>query len=388
MRHRYARAVWLAATIGAPIVQPLFAQGTTRREPELRRVEVQPTLIWTSARDRAVLGVTLGASTRGDTAGVRIEEVDANGPAAKAGLKAGDVITEINGVSLRVNAADAEDLALAGLAQRRLQRTMAKAKPGDDVSLRVKTGSAAARAVSVKTVSAAELDGGQTRATTRMRADDDQSGAIGVSVGSSGSIRDTLGLFISSVVGSGPAEKSGIVEGERIAAVNGVDVRVPQEDIEDAQATSARVNRFVREVRKVAPGGQVTLRVYGNGRYRDVSVSAVKMSDLPSQGFEMSIGEGGIQVFRGRGPGSALQLMPFSAPLRTGEPGTARIRGFMNGEPFEFDGETLNRSMERLRDRMQELGRDFRFEVRPAPSGKADSVVRIRTAPRRGVTIL
>lgn len=385
MRHHITRAVWLTATFGAPLLQPALAQGRVQREP-VRTERELPSLIWASGRDRAVLGVTMGASTRSDTAGVRLEEVDADGPAAKAGLKAGDIVTEINGVSLRVSAADLEDMALVGLAQRRLQRTMAKAKPGDDIQLRVKSGSAAPRAVTVKTVSAAELEG-QTRTTSRMRSDDDQRGAIGVSVGSSGSVRDTLGLFVSSVVGGGPVEKAGVIEGERIAAVNGVDVRVPKEDVEDAQATSARVSRFVREVRKVAPGGQVTLRVYGNGRYRDVSVSAVKMSDLPSQGFQMSIGDGGFQVFRGGGPGSALQVLPFGASPRSGEAGPARIRGFMNGQPFEFDSGNLNESMQRLRDRLQELREGYQFEVR-SPRGRADSVVRIQTVPRRSITIL
>jgi len=384
MRHTISKAVWLTATFGAPLLQPVLAQGAVQREP-VRIERILPSLIWTGGRDRAVLGVTMGASTRSDTAGVRIEDVDANGPAAKAGLKAGDIVTEINGVSLRVSAADLDDMALVGLAQRRLQRTMAKAKPGDDIQLRVKTGSASPRSVTVKTVSAADLEG-QTRTTTRMRSDDDQSGAIGVSVSSSGSARDTLGLFVSSVVGGGPVEKAGVIEGERIAAVNGVDVRVPKEDVEDAQALSARVNRFVREVRKVAPGGQVTLRVYGNGRYRDVSVSAVKISDLPSQGFQMSIGDGGFQVFRGA-PGSALQVMPFGASPRSGEAGPARIRGFMNGQPFEFDSGNLNESMQRLRDRMQELREGYQFEVR-TPRGRADSVVRIQTVPRRSITIL
>lgn len=388
MRLTLSNLLWISASIGGPLAQslaqPLGAQDTRSTDPLARqRVRVETPLVWTSARDRAVLGVTLGASTRSDTAGVRIEDVDADGPAAKAGIKSGDVITDINGVSLRVSAADAEDLALAGVAQRRLQRTLAKAKPGDDVSLRLRSGGTS-RALTVKTVSAAELDG---RAMTRVRTDDDdKSGAIGVSVGGSGSARDTLGLFVSSVVGNGPAEKAGVIEGERIAAVNGVDVRVPREDLEDPQATSARVNRFVREVRKVAPGGTVTLRVYANGRSRDVTVTAVKMSDLPSQGFQMSIGDGGVQIFRGAPRGSTFEVMPFGSPPSGG--GTARIRGFMNGQPFEFDGENLERSMERLRERMQELGRDFRFELRGSTPGRTDGVVRVQPSVIRRSTVL
>ncbi len=388
MTPRIAKTVWLTVLLGTSAVQTLRAQETRPPDPLQPKIRVQPTLVWTSARDRAVLGIMMGAASRADTAGVRVEEIDAVGPAAKAGIKAGDVITEINGVSLRISPADAEDMALIGVAQRRLQRTLAKAKPGEEVALKVRSGGSS-RSISVKTVSAAELEGNQPRAATRTRSDEDQTGAIGVSVGASGSARDTLGLFISSVVGNGPAEKAGIIEGERIAAVNGVDVRIPREDLEDPQAASARVNRFVREVRKVAPGATLSLRVHANGRYRDVTVAAVKMSDLPTKGFEMSIGEGGIQIFRGTTPrGEALQRMPFGIVSPEPVPGAARIRGFLNGEAFEWDSESLERSMQRLRDRMQELGRDFRFEVQAAPRGKADGGVRRQPTPRRTMTVL
>ena len=50
----------------------------------------------------------LAEGSRADTAGARLESVDPNSPAAKAGLKAGDLITEINGVSLKVAKEDAE----------------------------------------------------------------------------------------------------------------------------------------------------------------------------------------------------------------------------------------------------------------------------------------
>ncbi|WP_434479800.1 PDZ domain-containing protein [Gemmatimonas sp.] len=234
--------------------------------------------------NRAVLGVMLGEGSRADTAGVTLESVAENGPAAKAGLKAGDVITSINGVSLKVAREDAEDLALAGLAQRRLQRVMGKVNAGDDVALQVTSGGRS-RAVTVKTVSPQSLEAGEPRVVERVitRSPDGtvterRIGApramIGVTVGAAGNLRDTLGLFVSSVVGGGPAEKAGLIEGERIATVNGIDVRVPGEDADDQQVVSARVDRFVREVQKVEAGKTIRLRVYGNGRYRDVTVIA------------------------------------------------------------------------------------------------------------------
>lgn len=320
------RAALLATALSATSLHVVNAQDAKSKERATPGIRIEPgraSVIWTSSADRAVLGVTLGSASGVDTAGVRIDDVDTNGPAAKAGVKAGDVITEINGVSLLVTAADAADLALAGMSQRRLQRTMAKAKPGDEVELRVRS-SGTSRLVKVKTVSAADLDGSRAGAASRVRADDrDQYGAIGVSIGGSGTVRDTLGLFVSSVVAGGPAEKAGVVEGERIAAVNGVDVRVPKEDVEDMTSAPARVNRFVREVQKTAPGGSVSLRVYSNGRYRDVALKAVKSSELPSSGTFPRQFQGRIRV---------------------------------NGEEFDLNGDALDGVMQRLRERMEESG--------------------------------
>lgn len=273
------------AVTAAPMDSALAAQPRPRDDETIVRIEGLrlPSMVWTRAADRAALGVTLGAASSADTGGVQIDAVRENGPAAKAGLKAGDVLTEINGVSLKVSRDDAEDLALTGMAQRRLQRALAKAKPGDDVELRVRAASSAAvRTVKVNTVSAAELEDGPVRRIVVRGGEDDSRSAVGVSVTGAGNARDTLGLFVSSVVTLGPAEKAGVVEGERIAAVNGVNLRVPKEDLDDPQARRARVSRFIREVQKVAPGGTVTLRVVGGGRTRDVQVQTVRGSELPA----------------------------------------------------------------------------------------------------------
>src|SRR3954468_17625755 len=46
--------------------------------------------------------------------------------------------------------------------------------------------------------------------------------ALGVVTSSTGTPRDTLGLMITSISRGGPAEKAGLEEGNRIAAINGV----------------------------------------------------------------------------------------------------------------------------------------------------------------------
>lgn len=378
MRSIVLRAVVTASAFSLSVPGPLSAQQRSDRDPEVRIERLPGAMsIAFGNSNRAVLGVTLASNTRGDTAGVRIQAVDADGPAAKSGIKAGDVITAINGVSLRVSAEDADDPALGGIAERRLTRTLAKAKAGDAVELRVGSGGAS-RTVSVKTVTASELDGsGRTRVASRTSPDDEKRGVIGLSIGGSGNMRDTLGLFINSVVANGPAEKAGLVEGERIASVNGMDVRVPREDVEDASAMSARANRFIREVQKVAPGSNVALRVYSGGRYRDVTVKTVRGSELPSQGFRMSIGDGGMSISLPRTPNALREggvLLPRGTDGRMMQlgPGTIRFREY----GIDVDRSTIERAIQELRRNLQDMGRDFRFELR-----NDSTIVRDRVAP-------
>ncbi|MEO7360007.1 MAG: PDZ domain-containing protein [Gemmatimonadaceae bacterium] len=260
--------------------------------------------------NRAVIGVSTssGGNDKADTAGVKIESVTAGSPADKAGIKAGSRITSVNGVNLKVSALDAEDPELQGIGQRRLLRELGRANPGDEVELRVSAG-AASQTYKLKTVSPAELTprgalgstGGLERFSLENRA------SLGAAVGSTGSLRDTLGIFISSVTTGGPAEKAGVFEGDRIAAINGLDVRVPREDAEDAQASAARVNRFMRELQKLAPGDKATLRVYSGGRYREVPVTTGMMSDVMVNRFRFNTGDGVRMMSL---PGMKVENMP------------------------------------------------------------------------------
>src|SRR5687768_18296866 len=61
--------------------------------------------------------------------------------------------------------------------------------------------------------------------------------ALGLQISSTGTRRDTIGVFVSSVTPKGPAENAGIIEGDRIVSINGVDLRVASADAEDSYAS-------------------------------------------------------------------------------------------------------------------------------------------------------
>lgn len=233
--------------------------------------------------DRPMIGVTTASeSARADTLGLRIESVQAGSPAEKAGLKAGDRLQSVNGVSLRADRGDAGESDYSGVLNRRLQRAVQAAKPGDAVTLRVLSGGAS-REVRVTPVKASELEEEAMPFGVRLRAPSPDRAVLGLNVTSTGSVRDTLGVFVQSVVTGGPAEQAGIVEGDRIAAINGVSLRVAREDAEDRAVGAARADRLSREVAKLEAGQAVDLTVVTAGRSRTVRVTSVKARDLPER---------------------------------------------------------------------------------------------------------
>ena len=308
--------------------------------------------------NRAMLGLTLGTS---DERGVRVVDVAQGGPADKAGIAEGDRILQINETSLTLSREDADDPELRGVGERRLRRVLAAVEPGDEVTL-VLARESGRRTVRVRTVEGSALaDAGDTRifgtrpsrafvlpdsAARRelqgrframrdsMRVQAERRPALGVAIQPSGSMRDTLGLFVGSVTEGGPAEKAGLVEGDRIAAINGVDVRVPRDDIEDDMAGSARASRFTRELRKARPGDDVRLRVWTEGRYRDVTVRVGRASDVfPDQrdGMFRMGGEDGTFM---------MPMLPSRAPLAPGAP-PRPLRAPRRVQVYRFPGTPL-----------------------------------------------
>jgi predicted metalloprotease with PDZ domain len=226
--------------------------------------------------DRAVIGITTSSGSARDTLGILIGSIQPGGPAEKAGLEEGNRIASINGVNLRLAAADVGDWDVSGALQRRFTREMGKLKAGDEVDLRVYTGAGQFKNVKLKTVAYVDL----YRSQRRVRFDADDRAALGVSLGSSGSKRDTLGVLIVGLNDDGPAAKAGLEEGNRIAAIGAVDLRVGREDAGDGMLAGVKVQRLQRELEKLKPGDEVELKIYSEGRTRTLKIKTVPLSDL------------------------------------------------------------------------------------------------------------
>jgi predicted metalloprotease with PDZ domain len=309
--------------------------------------------------DRAAIGVTL-ASGESDTLGVRVAEVTPDGPAAKAGITPGSRIISINGVDVRLAPADAADPAMRGVAARRLTRELGKVKAGDEVELRVATGGQT-RTVKVRTVKAEEL--ADRRAPGRTRALDENRATLGLSVRATGSARDTLGVFVQAVAPDGPAERAGIVEGTRIAAVNGVDLRVSRADVEDRMVGRAKASRLGRELEKVKPGEEVELRVWANGQYRTTKVRAARAGDVYKDG---EWGAGMFEPLFEFAPTPRVRVTPGATPrpprTRLIVPdGEVRIRAdaapLDDVQPYELVVPELRRRVEVLREEARAAAR-------------------------------
>jgi S1-C subfamily serine protease len=242
-----------------------------------------------SSRGASAIGlITASSADARDTLGLLITRVTAGSMAEKAGLEEGNRITAVNGVSIKLVAADVGDPMLSDLMQRRLTRELAKVPVDGDVELRVYA-SGQMKTVKVQKSAAKSLQivhAIGTRLETRKLAD---RGSIGISLASVGSKRDTLGVFVIGVDETGPAAKAGIEEGQRIAAVNGIDLRVAREDAGDPVLTAARVRRLQRELESLKPGDPVELRVFANGQTRTIKLTAIPMTELPKSGKSVMI---------------------------------------------------------------------------------------------------
>ena len=191
--------------------------------------------------------------------------------------------------------------------------------------------------------------------------------ALGIELRPTGTRRDTLGVFVAAVTPRGPAETAGIIEGDRIAAINGIDLRSAAADVEDDYTNGVPAHRLSREVQKLAPGARITLRVYSAGRFRDVVVTAGRASEVMRHaggfGFRR-LGPGAGMKFRGlergmefRGPDGAMMFTP-GMPLRIerfGPTGPTRIRSLPRKTPLRVEQMPSEEAYEILSESLPEL---------------------------------
>jgi PDZ domain len=128
-RHWYAAALAALALVPGP----LLAQEPTR-PPEPPRAFTYAM----SGRPRIGVSVDMRADAEKDKVGARVLAVTPDGPAAKAGLREGDIITRFNGTGLGGAAGGAE---ASGPGQR-LVELAGKLEPGDTVKLEYRRESA------------------------------------------------------------------------------------------------------------------------------------------------------------------------------------------------------------------------------------------------------
>ena len=236
------------------------------------------------SEQRAIIGVsTTNSATSRDTLGVLVSSVRTGSPADKAGIEEGNRIASINGVSLRLAAADVGDEAMAGVLSRRLQRELDKLRPGDAVDLAVNA-NGQTKNLKVTTIAPPDLN-----EQWRRSASWDDRATLGINIGLTGSSRDSIGVFVMSVEDNGPAAKAGIEEGSRIASINGVDLRGRSRDQDDYYVRVSAVSRLERELSRAKPGDEVDLRVYANGQFKNVKVKTVSTADLPRRNRTVTV---------------------------------------------------------------------------------------------------
>jgi len=318
---------------------------------------------------RAVLGLSVGASTSArDTLGLLVTSVATNGPAERAGIQEGDRLASVNGVNLRLSPADAGDFDVGNAMSRRLTRELGKLRPGDDVDLRVYS-EGRTRTVHLRTADSDSLY--SRRRLSRNEINDRPS--LGLGLGATSSRRDTLGILVMFVDDSGPAARAGIEEGNRIAAIDDVDLRAAREDAGDEFIANSKIRRLQREVSRLRPGDNVDLRVYANGEYRTMRLRVARASDLPRRrGFMIS----------GDGMGMGMGMMPGAMPLDfdgaiIGEQVRSAIERAMSnaGRAMEGLGRGLNRS------------RAWQDDDEELPKKRAEPRERVRIEPIEPIRI-
>jgi serine protease Do len=173
--------------------------------------------------------------------GALIAEPDAHGPAAKAGMAAGDVITEVNGVAVK----DARDLAkkISGIA------------PGSAVKLKVvRKGSEKTYSLTLGTLPKEQQ---QARASTRDETDrGSKEPRLGLTLAPAKQVAGSgdEGVVVTAVDPDGPAASRGFKTGDVILEAGGKSVSSPR-DVSEAMALARKDGKRSILLRVKSSGG-------------------------------------------------------------------------------------------------------------------------------------
>jgi predicted metalloprotease with PDZ domain len=129
---------WIIAAVLVAGIAPVALAAQTPRPRRAPRAENRG-FAFTYNGNRARIGVLVNreANTETDKLGAKIDAVTPGGPADKAGLKAGDIITKFNGTSLAGASADDEDESGPG---GKLVELVGDLDPGDSVQVEYRRG--------------------------------------------------------------------------------------------------------------------------------------------------------------------------------------------------------------------------------------------------------
>lgn len=133
--------------------------------------------------------------------------------------------------------------------------------------------------------STSSTDQGVTRRPATGDADADAARMLlGMTLGTSGTDRDTLGLLVTQVLRDGPSDRAGIDEGNRLAEIDGVSLRLDPVDVGRQSAIDAVMRRLTRTLRGLQGGEQATLRVFAVGKFKTANVQLGGAASSPNAG--------------------------------------------------------------------------------------------------------
>ena len=141
---------WIPAALAALTLWPVATTAAAQEPRPRARTRVSPTPfgVFSFSGNRGRIGVVVStkADAQNDKIGARIEAVSPGGPAEKAGLKAGDIITRFSGTALGGAAAEDDEESGPGMKLIELARAL---DPGDTAQVEYRRGSDTRRATIV-----------------------------------------------------------------------------------------------------------------------------------------------------------------------------------------------------------------------------------------------